>query len=188
MDSLAYGFSEHRSVLDETEKMHSKTLEKIADLIVCCFNSGGQVIIFGNGGSYSDACHFAGELEGTYKNRKRPALRAIVPANSAAQTAISNDFGYEKIFKRFVQAFATSNDIVIGLTTSGNSANVIEAYKTAKEKGAKIISFTGKSGGMAKDYSDILYNVPSDNTPRIQEMHELAYHEICEKVEKSLFG
>jgi D-sedoheptulose 7-phosphate isomerase len=141
----------------------------------------------GNGGSYADSLHFAAELEGAYKNRNRAALAAMVPSNPASLTAIGNDFGYLNTFKKTVQAFINKGDVVIGLSTSGNSENVIQAFQEAKLKGARVVAFTGESGGKMKEYADILLNVPSQDTPRIQEAHHFAYHEICEIVETSLF-
>ena len=180
-------FDEVINVLGKTRDLHTKTIEQIASSMISCYKQGGKVIIFGNGGSYSDAMHFAGELEGAYKNRKRAALAALVPSNTAALTAIANDFGYDHVFRRFVEANGQAGDIVIGLTTSGNSPNVIYGLQEAKKRNAYTVAFTGDSGGKVKEYADILFNVPSSDTARIQEMHHFAYHEICGIVENALF-
>jgi len=176
-------------LIELTKKMvseHTKSIKYIADSIISCLKSGNKVIIFGNGGSYADACHFAAEIEGSYKNRQRKGMAAMVPGNIAALTAIANDFSYEEVFKRDVEALGVKGDIVIGLSTSGNSMNIIKSFEYAKTKGIKTISFTGETGGKMKECSDILLNVPSKDTPRIQEMHKFAYHEICEIVEKEM--
>jgi D-sedoheptulose 7-phosphate isomerase len=177
-------------LIELTKKMisnHTKTIKFIADTIVSCLKSGNKVIIFGNGGSYADACHFAAEIEGSYKNRQRKGMAAMVPGNIASLTAIANDFSYEDIFRRNIEALGNNGDIVIGLSTSGDSGNIIKAFEYAKIKGIKTIAFTGETGGKMKEGSDILLNVPSKDTPRIQEMHKFAYHEICEIVEKEMF-
>lgn len=185
---LEENFSDLRSLLDMTQALHSKTINSVAEMIISTVQNKGKIIVIGNGGSYADAMHFAGELEGAYRNRKRPALPALVPSNAAALTAIANDFGYEDIFKKFVEANMRSCDILIGLSTSGNSVNVLKAFESAKKIGAKVVAFTGQSGGKMKDCADVLLNVPSENTPRIQEVHHFAYHEICDIVEQRLFG
>jgi D-sedoheptulose 7-phosphate isomerase len=170
-------------------KTQAEKIEEIAKLLIKAFKNGKKVIIFGNGGSYADAIHFAAEFEGPYKNRNRPPLPALVPGNPSALTAIANDFGYEHVFKKFVEANAEKGDIVIGLTTSGTSKNIIFGLTEARRKGAIAIGFTGRTGGKKmSDFVDIIISVPSDNTPRIQEMHRFIYHEICGLVEKNLFG
>jgi len=178
-------FDELAAVLDETRKQ-SHVIESIAQSILHAFKGKKKVIIFGNGGSYADALHFAAEFEGAYKNRKRAALPALVPGNGSSLTALGNDFGYENIFSKFVEAHAGPGDIVIGLTTSGRSPNVLLGLAKAREKQAITVGFTGKSGMSFP--CDFLLAIPSDDTARIQEMHHFAYHEICGMVEKGLFG
>jgi D-sedoheptulose 7-phosphate isomerase len=172
---------------EKTIDVHTKTICAIADLIISCLKSGNKVIIMGNGGSYADACHFAAEIEGSYRNRKRKGLSAMVPGNVASLTAIANDFGYDDVFRRNVEAMGNKGDLVIGLSTSGNSINIVKAMEFARENGIKTIAFTGESGGVMKDCCDVLLNISSSDTPRIQEMHKFAYHEICEIVEKEMF-
>jgi len=171
-----------------TKKLHEKTVEAVAKAMISCYKQGGKAIIFGNGGSYADALHFAGELEGAYNNRNRPALSALVPSNEAAQTAIANDFGYNKGFFRFVQANAQPGDVVIGISTSGNSPNVVYALEEARKKGARTVAFTGRTGGKLKECADVLLNIPADYTPYIQIAHSVSYHIICDIVESELFG
>ena len=171
----------------KTRDMHAKTIKAIADMLVLCLKSGNKIIIVGNGGSYADACHFAGEIEGSYKNRNRKGMAAIVPGNIAALTAIANDFSYEDVFRRNVESIGNKGDILIGLSTSGNSGNIVKAFEFARLNGIRTIGFTGDSGGKMKECSDVLLNIPSKDTPRIQEMHKFSYHEICEIVEKEMF-
>ena len=177
-----------QDALKKTKKLHYKTMETIAHEIISSYENNGKCIIFGNGGSYADALHFAGELEGAYLNRKRPALAALVPANTAAMTAIANDFQYDNIFYRFVDANANPGDVVIGISTSGNSPNVVSALGLARKKNAKTVAFTGENGGKCREHADLLLNVPSDFTPCIQIAHSAAYHIICEIIESEMFG
>jgi D-sedoheptulose 7-phosphate isomerase len=180
-------FDDISYVLSKTKELHSKTIENIAHEMITAFRTGKKCIIFGNGGSYADALHFAGELEGAYNNRNRPALPVLVPSNFSAITAIANDFGYDFVFSRFVGANVAPGDIVIGITTSGNSMNIVTALELARKKSAKTVAFTGESGGKCKEHADILFNVPSAYTPCIQLAHSAAYHIICEIIESELF-
>ncbi|HLC77429.1 MAG TPA: SIS domain-containing protein [archaeon] len=172
------------------EKIDLKSIEAVADAIVKCYKDGGKLMIFGNGGSAADAMHFAAEFEGQLSSidKGRRPLSALVPFNISALTAISNDYSYDNSFERFVRANASKGDIVIGISTSGNSRNVIEGVKAAKEIGATVVGFTGNNGGMLKELADILFNVPVSNVSIIQEGHIIAYHRVCALVVKELFG
>lgn len=187
-DNIKLHLEDLKLILDKTLHIHYETIRKIALSIVASYKNNRKIIIFGNGGSYADALHFAAELEGCYRNRTRPSLKALVPSNPSTLTAISNDFSYNEIFSRFVKANAEKGDIVIALSTSGNSQNVIFALEEARKLGSITVGFTGESGGKMKSSCDILFNVSSQDTPRIQEIHHFAYHEICEIVEKEMFG
>ncbi|MCP8316130.1 MAG: D-sedoheptulose 7-phosphate isomerase [archaeon] len=163
-------------------------IERIAYEAVETIRRGGKVILFGNGGSAADAQHIAGELVGKFK-LEREALPAIaLTTNTSIITAISNDIDFEEVFSRQVQGLATSKDLVIGISTSGESANVIKGISAAKNKGAKTIAFTGGDGGRLAKITDISLIVPSKNTPRIQEAHITVGHIICELIEKELFA
>ena len=163
-------------------------IEQIAGLIIGAYQAGGKVVLFGNGGSAADAQHIAGELVGKFM-LKRPALPAIaLTTNTSILTALGNDLGYEVVFSRQVEALVTENDVVIGISTSGSSLNVIKAMKMAKMKGAKTIGLTGGNGGKLAEVADLVLIVPSDSTPRIQEAHITIGHIVCELVEKELFG
>ncbi len=162
------------------------TVQKIAEKMQHTFANGGKLIAFGNGGSAADAQHFVGELDGHF-TKDRPALPAIaVSTNTSSMTAIANDYSYDEVFSRPVSALATARDIVVGISTSGNSRNVIKAIEAAKEKGAYTVAFTGLTGGKLKDMVDILFNVESDFTPIIQEVHISMIHMICLELDRIL--
>lgn len=164
-------------------------LEKIrrfAGLLDETFAKGGKLLVFGNGGSAADAQHFVGELDGHF-TRERAALPAIaISTNTSSMTAIGNDYSYEEVFSRPVSALAGDKDIVVGISTSGNSKNVIKALKEAKRKGALTVAFSGKSGGLLKDTVDMLFNVESEFTPIIQETHITIIHMICLELDRLL--
>jgi len=167
-------------------------IENMVHLIVAAYRAGGKVVVFGNGGSAADAQHLVGELVGRFK-LERPALPAIaLSTNTSILTAIANDYGYDVVFSRQIEALVTEKDVVIGISTSGRSPNVIEAIKAAKKKGAKTIVLTGGKGGPSRgrmaEEADLVLAVPSDSTPRIQESHITIGHIVCELVEKELFG
>jgi len=163
-------------------------IEDIVNAINESLKAGGKVVVFGNGGSAADAQHIAGELVGKLL-LERQALPAIaLNTNTSILTAIANDYGYNTVFSRQVEALVNEKDVVVGLSTSGNSPNVNEAIKTAKTKGAKTIGLTGNDGGKLAELTDVVIIVPSDITPRIQEAHITIGHIICELVEKELSG
>lgn len=163
-------------------------IDIITSKIVETYRNNGKVVFFGNGGSASDAQHLSAELVGKLKI-DRPMLNSMaLNVNTSIITAVANDFSYDEVFSRQIEFLVDKKDVVVGLSTSGNSNNVIKAIETAKSKGSLTVGFTGKSGGRLKNHVDILLNVPSDNTQRIQEMHITVGHIICEIVEKELFG
>lgn len=148
------------------------------------FQQGKKLIAFGNGGSAADAQHFVGELDGHF-TKERKALPAIsVSTNTSSLTAIGNDYSYDEVFARPVSALANNGDIVVGISTSGNSKNVIKAIEAASLKGAYTVAFTGRSGGRLKDIVDLLFNVESDFTPIIQEVHISIIHMICLELDR----
>lgn len=174
-------------VINKHLQNNTEIIENIAEQLVQVFNRGNKVVLFGNGGSASDAQHIAAELVGKFY-LKRPALPAIsLVGNISALTAIANDLSYADIFERQVQGFVQKGDAAIGLSTSGNSENVIRGIVKAKLLGAVTISFTG-SGGKLKEIADFALAVPSTDTPRIQEAHITAGHIICYLVEEAIFG
>lgn len=157
------------------------------ELVCAAFDSGRRVYFCGNGGSAADAQHLAAELTGRfYKNRKALPAEAL-HCNTSYITALANDFSYDAIYAHLVDGIMQEGDVLLGLSTSGNSPNIVKAFEKAKEKGVKTIGFTGESGGKLKPLSDLLLNVPSLDTPRIQECHILLGHILCELVEAKLF-
>lgn len=163
-------------------------IEQSADLIITSLRQGGKIHFCGNGGSAADAQHLAAELSGRFYFDRPPLNAEALHCNTSYLTAVGNDYGYELIFSRLLQGTAHKGDVLVGISTSGNSRNIIKAYEVAKDMGVAIVSLTGATGGNMKDYSDVLLNVPSTDTPRIQESHIMIGHIICELVETSLFG
>ena len=165
----------------------TETLARIADQIVGAFHNGNKVILFGNGGSAADAQHIACELEGKFYLDRAPLPAIALTTNASSLTAIGNDYGYEETFARQVRGLAKQGDVVIGISTSGNSPNVLRGIEEAKQLGAITVAFTGQ-GGRLKELAEYVLSIPSSDTPRIQEAHITAGHIICYLVEKTLFG
>ena len=164
-----------------------KTVMVVVDSIVLCYKNGGKVLFCGNGGSAADAQHLAAELSGRFYFDRPPLFAEALHVNSSYITAVANDYGYDEVFARLVNAMGKQGDILIGLTTSGNSPNILKAFKAANLLKMKTVGFTGESGGQLKTESNFLLNVPSKDTPRIQETHIMLGHIICELVEEKLF-
>lgn len=172
-------------LLEDEALLH--TMEASVTAITTAFQQGNKVLFCGNGGSAADAQHLAAEFSGRfYKDRKALPAEAL-HCNTSYLTAVANDYSYDVIYARLVEGLGTTGDVLIGLSTSGNSSNIVRAFETAKDKGLITIGFTGLSGGIMKNYSDFLFNVPSTDTPRIQESHILIGHIICQLVEEKLF-
>ncbi|MEE9487370.1 MAG: D-sedoheptulose 7-phosphate isomerase [Candidatus Brocadiales bacterium] len=164
------------------------TIEEMARITVRCLRSGNTVYLIGNGGSAADAQHIAGEMVGRFE-RDRKALPVLaLTTDTSVITAIANDYGYDRCFERQVEAFVKDGDMVIGISTSGNSEGILRAIRRAREKGAVTMGLTGQDGGDLKDLVDVCLQVPSQNTPRIQECHAMVGHILCSIVEKELFG
>ena len=164
-----------------------KTVASCVEVIVAAFKNGNKVLFAGNGGSAADAQHLAAEFSGRfYKDRKALPAEAL-HCNTSYLTAVANDYSYDVIYARLLDGIGVNGDVIIGLSTSGNSNNILKAFEVAKEKNITTIGFTGASGGKMKDSSNYLINVPSTDTPRIQESHIMIGHIICELVEEALF-
>jgi len=164
------------------------TLEKVIAVITQAFKNGNSVYFAGNGGSAADAQHLAAEFSGRfYKDRKALPSEAL-HCNTSYLTAVANDYSYEVIYSRLLEGLAKPGDVLVGLSTSGNSGNIVKAFEKSKELKVVTVGFTGADGGKMKVLSDYLVNVPSTDTPRIQESHILLGHIICELVEKNIFG
>ena len=169
------------------KKIPVEEVEKAANLMIQAYKNNKKALIAGNGGSAADAQHTAGELVGRFK-KERKALPAIaLTTDTSIITAWSNDYEFNTVFQRQIEALGDEEDVFIAISTSGNSKNLIEAIKKAKEKNLKIITLLGKDGGLMKGLGDINIIVPSDNTPRVQESHITILHIICELVEKGVF-
>jgi D-sedoheptulose 7-phosphate isomerase len=163
----------------------SSVLDAIADALIATFRRGGRVYLFGNGGSAADAQHIAAELIGRFRRNRRALPAVALTTDTSALTAIGNDFGFEQIFARQVEGLAGAGDIAWGLSTSGNSRNILAALRMARKRGAATIGFTGQSGGEMAPLCDHLFAAPTVLTDRIQESHTLAYHYVCERVENA---
>ncbi|MFN8252713.1 MAG: D-sedoheptulose 7-phosphate isomerase [Ferruginibacter sp.] len=164
------------------------TVSTCVDLIVEAFRNGNKVLFCGNGGSAADAQHLAAEFSGRfYKDREALPAEAL-HCNTSYMTAVANDYSYDVIYSRLIHGIGVKGDVLIGLSTSGNSKNIVAAFEVAREKGMLTIGFTGKEGGKMKTLSDHLLNVPSNDTPRIQESHIMLGHIICELVEEKYFA
>lgn len=175
---------ENMEVMTKIRKS-SDLIEQISELIINCFKNGNKIILCGNGGSAADAQHIAAELIGKFYKSDRIALPALaLNTNTSTITSISNDIGYNEVFKRQIEAFGKERDILICISTSGNSKNLVEAVNMAKEKNIKTISITGKTGGRIGKISDVTLRVPSTNTPIIQNAQISIFHIICELVER----
>lgn len=163
------------------------TLVTIAEQLIQALRKGNKVLLFGNGGSAADAQHIAGELAGRFHRDRAPLPAIALTTNSSSLTAIANDYGYEYVFARQLQGLVKKGDVVIGISTSGESPSVLVAMEEAKRRGAITIAFTGQ-GGRLKELADYVLSIPSRDTPRIQEAHITAGHILCYLVEQALSG
>jgi len=163
------------------------SIQQIVIESVTAFQSDGKMLFCGNGGSASDAQHIAAELSGRFYTDRPPLYAEALHVNSSFMTAVANDYGYEATYARMVEAAGKKGDILVGISTSGNSPNVVRAIQKAKELGITTVGFTGKNGGAMRDICDFLICAPSDDTPRIQEVHILVGHIICQLIEQEMF-
>jgi D-sedoheptulose 7-phosphate isomerase len=161
--------------------------EQAVEVCVATYRAGGKILFCGNGGSAADAQHLAAELSGRFYYDRPPLFAEALHVNTSFLTAVANDYNFEAVYARMVQAAGKPGDILFAISTSGNSPNVVAAAQTALQAGMSVVAMTGASGGRLREYSSILLNVPSADTPRIQECHMLLGHIICELVEKALF-
>ncbi len=170
-----------------TDATLQQTIANCVTLIVDAFNKGNKVLFCGNGGSAADAQHLAAEFSGRFYIDRKALPAEALHCNSSYLTAVANDYSYDVIYARLLEGIGNNGDVIIGLSTSGNSKNIINAFEVAKQKNITTIGFTGATGGAMKDCSNYLINVPSTDTPRIQESHILLGHIICELVEAAIF-
>ncbi len=163
------------------------TVQSVVNEIVACYKHDGKVLWAGNGGSAADSQHLAAELSGRFYYDRPPLFSEALHVNTSYTTAVANDYSYDVIYSRLTKAMGRKGDVLIGLSTSGNSVNVIKALEVANELGMITVAFTGETGGKMKDCAKYLVNIPSKDTPRIQECHMILGHTICELVEIALF-
>jgi len=163
-------------------------LDQAIGLCVDSLQAGGKIWFAGNGGSAADAQHLAAELSGRFYLDRKSIPAEALHVNTSYMTAVANDLGYEKVYARLLDGCARPGDVLVAISTSGNSANILEAAKLARSKGLKVVGLTGKTGGTLRECCDVLLNVPSTDTPRIQECHIMMGHILCEQIEKELFG
>ena len=165
-----------------------KTIAASVDVIVTAFRNGKRVYFCGNGGSAADAQHLAAEFSGRFYTDRKALPAEALHCNTSYLTAVGNDYGFDEIYSRLIDGIGVQGDVLVGLSTSGNSPNILKAFKTAKKKEMITIGFTGKSGGEMRPLCDHLINIPSTDTPRIQESHIMIGHIICQLVEENYFA
>jgi len=164
------------------------TIEKVVNVIVDSFRNGKHVYFCGNGGSAADAQHLAAEFSGRFYADRKALPAEALHCNTSYLTAVANDYGYDVVYSRIIDGIGQHGDVLVGLSTSGNSKNIINAFEKAREKNIITIGFTGEGGGRMRSCSDYLINIPSADTPRIQESHIMAGHIICQLVEEKIFS
>jgi D-sedoheptulose 7-phosphate isomerase len=164
-----------------------KCTAQVVDLIVKAFQEGKRVYFAGNGGSAADAQHLAAEFSGRFYTDRHALPAEALHCNTSYLTAVANDYSYDEVYARLIRGIAHPGDILVGLSTSGNSKNMVRVFETAREMGVITIGFTGETGGKMKTLCDYIFNMPSSDTPRIQEAHMLIGHIICELVEREFF-
>lgn len=182
-DVIKSEFVSHLETIQKVIETMQDDLEKASLMAVETLKNGNKILLCGNGGSAADAQHIAAELTGRYKSERRGLPAIALTTDTSALTAIGNDYGYDRVFDRQVESLAVKGDLVIGISTSGNSTNVINAFKIAKEFGCKTLGLSGRDGGAMNEWCDLNVVVPSNNTPRIQEMHILFAHTICQIID-----
>jgi D-sedoheptulose 7-phosphate isomerase len=180
---IEFEFKEHLKTSKATMESITQALEIAANLCIKSLKNGGKILIFGNGGSAADAQHISAELVGRYKMERKGLAAIALTTDSSAITCITNDYSYDYVFSRQLEALANSKDVVIGISTGGTSSNVIKGLMTARDLGCKTIGFSGRGGGNFNILCDINLVVPADDTPRIQEMHILIGHTICHLID-----
>ena len=178
-------FDEHTRAINSTINLVVEDIENAANICIECLKNGNKILIFGNGGSASDAQHIAAEITGKYKTDRKGLSAIALTTDSSALTAIANDFGFDKVFERQVQALASPGDTLIGISTSGKSSNIINALKLGSNLNCKVIGFSGNNGGNLNSICDVNIIANSEDTPRIQEVHILIGHTICHLIDQA---
>ena len=184
--SIQQSIAVKQAILNDSD--FQARIQQAAEMITASLRNGGKIHFCGNGGSAADAQHLAAELSGRFYFDRPPLNAEALHCNTSYLTAVGNDYGYDLIFSRLLRGTAKAGDVIVGISTSGNSKNILKAFEVAKEMGVGIIAMTGATGGAMKEWADILLNVASQDTPRIQESHIMIGHIICELVENAMFG
>jgi D-sedoheptulose 7-phosphate isomerase len=182
-DLFLRSLNSHRKVFDDIVSTEIETIARGGELIFEALAKGNKVLLCGNGGSAADAQHIAAEFVGRYENERRAYPSIALTTDTSALTAIGNDYGYERVFARQMEALAREGDVLIAISTSGNSPNVLAAIETARAAGCAVIGMAGRTGGMMREICDVLIAVPADRTARIQEAHITIGHLWCEYVD-----
>lgn len=180
---LEEAFEEHAEVLARVRQELIGELRRAAVLAEDALRRGGKLLVFGNGGSAADAQHFSAELVGRFERERRGLPALALTANTSSVTAVGNDYGYDRVFERQVEAFASAGDVLVAISTSGNSENVVRAARLGRALGCAVIALTGQGGGKLAVESDVLVAIPSKRVSRIQEMHEICLHSLAEWIE-----
>lgn len=178
-------FEAHRKTIEASIEKLVPSVEEASMAVIETLKNGNKILLCGNGGSAADAQHIAAELTGRYKSERRGLPGIALTTDTSALTAISNDYGYSRVFGRQVEALANKGDLLIGISTSGNSPNILSAFETAKALGCRTIGMSGRDGGAMNEACDLNIVVPSNDTPRIQEMHILIGHTICQAIDNA---
>ena len=176
-------FQAHKDTIETVIKKLIPDVEKASRIAIETLKNGNKILLCGNGGSAADAQHIAAELTGRYKSERRGLPSIALTTDTSALTAIANDYGYERVFDRQLEALANEGDLLIAISTSGNSPNILSALKTARELGCQTIGLSGRDGGLMNDACNLNVVIPSEDTPRIQEMHILVGHTICQAID-----
>lgn len=183
IDIIKNELNSHKETVEKSIEQLIPVIALASQICIETLRNGNKILICGNGGSASDAQHISAELTGRYKTQRKGLSAIALTTDTSALTAIGNDFGFEQIFSRQVEALANIGDLLIGISTSGNSQNIINALKVAKEMKCKVLGFSGRDGGLMNEICNINVIVPSSDTPRIQEMHILIAHILCQAID-----
>ena len=188
LDAISQQIEDTISLHNTVKTQLASQIQDFVNVLLQCFAGGNKVLICGNGGSAADSQHFAAELVVRFKKERKALPSIALTTDSSILSACSNDYSFEEVFSRQVEALGSQGDILIGISTSGNSPNVIKAIESGKNQKLKTITLLGKNGGKLKGNADIELIVPSDNTARIQEVHIMILHIVCDLMEKEMFG
>ncbi len=183
--SISDSMAAKQAMLNNPELL--QTIQQVADTMIAALRNGNRILWCGNGGSAADAQHLAAELSGRFYYDRPPLNSEALHCNTSYLTAVANDYGYELIYSRMIDGACRAGDVLVGISTSGNSKNILNAFRKAKELGVITVAMTGKTGGEMRQVADYLLNVPSMDTPRIQESHIMLGHIVCEIVEARMF-